>query len=457
MLKNLAQTDGSKMGGCSMEESRSSDFILVIMKNLNMLIIMYISIIMAYSLSGYIQESSASEFLTKIGRMPITAWKIPVVSGGLYISCILVMFVRNVNGCLLAVKVCFEIGVSFFISYILGFSYNGILLLILADTMRYIPKPERKFPFVILVCVFYILSDYNLMSAYNEIISLDTYMEYFQNDVRSILLGIKNTVSSINTFIFLIYTILLVHFQFNEKERILSLNNQLNIKNDELCNANIQLEKYAKESEKMAETKERNRLAREIHDTLGHALAGITTGIEACIALMDVAPEATKEQLKAISDVARQGMTDVRRSVKALRPEVLEKFDLEKGLISIVNEMRIATSAEIEYNCTARLNCFNEDEEDIIYRIVQESITNSIRHGQAKRIQINISREYNLLKIYIKDNGIGCKNIEKGFGLHHMEERLAMLQGSLCYNGKDGFTIEAQIPIRWGREEENND
>ena len=172
---------------------------------------------------------------------------------------------------------------------------------------------------------------------------------------------------------------------------------------------------------------------------------------------MDVAPEATKEQLKAISDVARQGMTDVRRSVKALRPEVLEKFDLEKGLISIVNEMRIATSAEIEYNCTARLNCFNEDEEDIIYRIVQESITNSIRHGQAKRIQINISREYNLLKIYIKDNGIGCKNIEKGFGLHHMEERLAMLQGSLCYNGKDGFTIEAQIPIRWGREEENND
>ena len=92
MLKNLAQTDGSKMGGCSMEESRSSDFILVIMKNLNMLIIMYISIIMAYSLSGYIQESSASEFLTKIGRMPITAWKIPVVSGGLYISCILVEF-----------------------------------------------------------------------------------------------------------------------------------------------------------------------------------------------------------------------------------------------------------------------------------------------------------------------------------------------------------------------------
>lgn len=440
-----------------MKESRLSDFILVVMKNLNLLVVLYIAIIMAYSLSGYIQESSASEFMAKIGTMPVTAWKIPVIAGGLYISCILIMFVRNVNGLGLAMKVCFEIGVSFFTSYILGFSYNGILLLILADTMRYIPKPERKFPFVVLICVFYILSDYDLMSAHYQIISLETYVDYFQNDVRSVLLGIKNAACSINTFIFLIYIVLLVRFQFNEKERILSLNDQLNMTNDELHEANIQLSKYAKESEKLAESKERNRLAREIHDTLGHSLAGITTGIEACISLMDIAPEATKEQLMAIADVARQGMTDVRRSVKALRPEVLEKFDLEEALANVVHDMRTATNAKIEYNCTARLNCFNEDEEEVIYRIVQESVTNSIRHGKAQYIQINISREYNLLKIYIKDNGLGCRNVEKGFGLHHMEERLAMLQGSLNYNGDDGFTIEAKIPIRWGREEEDND
>ena len=68
----------------------------------------------------------------------------------------------------------------------------------------------------------------------------------------------------------------------SEKERILSLNAQLNTANEELQKANLRLEQYAEESVKMTETRERNRLAREIHDTLGHALTGIITGLEAC-------------------------------------------------------------------------------------------------------------------------------------------------------------------------------
>ncbi len=80
------------------------------------------------------------------------------------------------------------------------------------------------------------------------------------------------------------------------------MNEQLNKTNVELQRATVQLEQYAKESEKMAETRKRNRLAREIHDTLGHSLTGIITGIEACTALMDVAPDVTKLQLKAIAD-----------------------------------------------------------------------------------------------------------------------------------------------------------
>lgn len=73
------------------------------------------------------------------------------------------------------------------------------------------------------------------------------------------------------------------------------------------------------------------------------------------------------------------------------------------------------------------------------------------------RITIEIDREYNMLNIRIKDNGIGCKKIEKGFGLHHMDERLRMLQGTLQYSGEDGFLVEAQIPIRWGTEEKKDD
>ena len=442
-----------------MEETQSASYVLVIMKNLNLVIILYIATLITYSLSGYIQESSALDFLENIYSMPIVAWKIPILSIGLYCSCMLLLYIQNKSSWGLFLKVCVELAISFCISYVIGFSYIGIVLLVLADTVRYFPKSEWKWKFflVIFICMLYLLIDYNLLLLYFKITPLETYLEYFQSDVRSILLGIKNMLNSLNMLIFIVYIILLMHIQLSEKERILSLNEELNTLNEELRQANIQLEKYAKEAEQASKNKERNRLAMEIHDALGHALTGIITGIEACATLMDIAPEATKEQLKAIAEVARQGMTDVRRSIKALRPDALEKMDLDKALIQMIDEMRCATNAEILYQCKTELNCFNEEEENTIYRIIQEAITNSIRHGKAKQIQIDIDRKYNMLEVCIRDNGIGCINIQEGFGLYHMEERLKRLQGSLKYHGEKGFVVEAQVPIRLGYGGNNND
>lgn len=433
-----------------MDEHKVLDYALVVMKNLNLIIILYMVILMSYCLCGYVQENSALAFLSKIDTVPLAPWKLSVLVVILYGACLLLMYIRGLTGIALVVKVTVEVLLCFCISYLLGFSYSGMMLLVLADTMRDIPKMKRQFPFAVVICLFYLVIDFDLFSIYHNIIPFDAYLEYFQRDSRSVLLGIRNIIASLNTLFFIIYMILLVRTQMSEKERIMSLNERLNAANDELQHANVRLEEYARESVKMTETRERNRLAREIHDTLGHALTGIITGIEACTALMDVAPEAVKIQLSAIAEVARQGVTDVRRSVKALRPDALEKFDLENAISRTINEICTATNAEIEYCCEARLDCFTEDEEDIIYRIIQESITNSIRHGKADYIQISIQREHDMLQISIKDNGIGCAKIQKGFGLHHMEERLNMLNGSLSYDGTDGFVVKAVIPIRWG-------
>lgn len=330
------------------------------------------------------------------------------------------------------------------------------MLLIIADTMRYFSNMRRRFVLVASMCAFYMLLDYNLLSARYNILSIETCWEYYHSDVQSLLLGIKNMLNSLNMFLFIIYMVVLVLEQLSEKEKILSLNEKLGKANSDLTEANRKLEEYARESEKTAETRERNRLAREIHDTLGHSLTGIITGIDACVMLMDIAPEATKEQLKAIADVARQGVKDVRRSVKALRPDALEALDLESALIRMIDETKRSTSVDIEYRIDTRLKGFNKDEEEAIYRIVQESITNAIRHGKATKIWVHIDREYYMLRLHLKDNGIGCADVQKGFGLHHMEERLNMLKGSLAYSGEDGFTVDALIPIRWGTEGEND-
>ena len=435
-----------------MRERQVSDYVLIAMKNLNLLIILSLVLTMAASMRGYIQSGEAMDFMREARGFSWAGWKIIMMAAALYAVCLLVMYIQSESTTGLICKVCVEIVLGLLLSYLLGFSYMGVLLLILADAMKYFPGSKIRVPVAVLICRPYLFINYDFISAYFDEIPLDVFLDYYESDARAFISGTQNALNALNTFVFLVYMLCLLWAQFDEKERILSLNRQLHETNSELQRANLQLEEYAKEEEQMVATRERNRLAREIHDTLGHALTGIITGTEASIALLDVAPEMAREQLKVIVEVARQGITDVRRSVKALRPDALEKYDLEKAILSTVEDMKKVSNVDIDYHCDTSLHGFNNDEEEIIYRIVQESITNAIRHGHATAIRIDIHRNYGTLIMKIQDNGIGCADIKKGFGLHHMEERLALLQGSLHFSGENGFTIEAYIPIRWGEE-----
>ena len=440
-----------------MDRNQFPGLVLGSMKHLNMVIILYLAGVTAYSLNGYIYENSAMDFLIKAKQISVVPWKLPMLAVGLYACLLLLLSIHCKKNISFLGKTVAELGVAFFLSYVMNFSYTGIVLLIIADTMSYFSDMKRRLLLVASVCIVYLLLDYDLLSVRYPIISIEVCWEYYQRDIQSLLLGIRNVLSSLNTLAFIIYAIVLILAEVKEKERVLGLNERLHAANQELKEVNRKLEEYARESEKAAETRERNRLAREIHDTLGHSLTGIITGIDACVMLVDIAPEATREQLKAIANVARQGVKDVRRSVKALRPDALETLDLKHALIQMMEETKRSTGVDVQYEIRTGLKHLDRDEEDVVYRIVQESITNAIRHGKADRVQVRIDRSFNMLKIHLKDNGVGCSNIQKGFGLHHMEERLSMLHGSLSYHGDDGFVVDADIPIRWGTEEESDD
>lgn len=99
----------------------------------------------------------------------------------------------------------------------------------------------------------------------------------------------------------------------------------------------------------MAETRERNRLAREIHDTLGHALTGIAAGLDATALLVDLAPDKAKEQLVKIKETALRGLKDVRRSVKKLRPDDLEHLPLRQAIANMVEEFASSTGMKIDF------------------------------------------------------------------------------------------------------------
>ncbi|MBR3339388.1 MAG: sensor histidine kinase, partial [Lachnospiraceae bacterium] len=255
-----------------------------------------------------------------------------------------------------------------------------------------------------------------------------------------------------NILLFLLFVLTMIIRQKAENSRILRLNMALSGKNAELHEANVKLQEYSETIKRITEIEERNRLAREIHDTLGHALTGIVVSADAGKILFDAAPEEAKARFDIIGQTARQGLEDVRRSIRALRPDALESRDLESALEKMVENFRETTGADIRYEQEAGKLLLAQDEEVTVYRIVQEGMTNAIRHGKATQINLIIDRKDRNLRVRIFDNGIGMQGKKTGFGLNYMEERVELLKGSLRYgnreDGSRGFFLEAEIPVR---------
>ena len=332
-----------------------------------------------------------------------------------------------------------EIGACVLLMRSLNLAYDGVVLLVVADLMHRYQGEKQGWLLIGAMCGLYFIANYNVLVFQGHVAPFDAYAAYYKPSVQALLLAVKNGFVSVNIILFVLYLVLLVQNKHQEKERIASLNRQLG-------EANERLRAYAIEAERMAETRERNRLAREIHDTLGHALTGIAAGLDACIVLVDAAPEAAKKQLAKVREAARRGIVDVRRSVEKLRPDDLEKLPMRHALAKMVAEFSESSGMKTRIVAMGWPDHLREDEAEVIYRVVQEGITNANQHGLATEAVITIGTEPGRIFIIIADNGHGCEDVEPGFGLRHMRERLDLLHGRLRYWTDKGFTLEATIP-----------
>ena len=429
-----------------MDTSVLKNSALSFMKSFNFITVLYISVVSAVTIIKIGNSGGAVMFLKKVNTLPPVPGKMLFISPSFFVLLMVLMYIHDNYEIKQQWRmIILEFICTVFVIVALQVNYNGIILLFVAHFMKYFEGSSKKLLPLILGSTFFLIFDFNACSNFFKITSFETYTEYYIGTVAAVLILIKNLLSTLNIILFIVYTILHLREQMDEKDEINSLNEQLRA-------ANTELENFAAESEKLAQTRERNRLAREIHDTLGHTLTGIIAGIDAAMAVADVSPETLKRYLSLVSDVARQGMTDVRRSVNELRPDALEQGDLLSAIHKMISQMGAASKVDITLDNRAGRLSFGEDEEKIIYRIIQESITNSIRHGKADTVRIRVTREYNIVTITIRDNGIGAPDIEFGFGLTHMKERLDMLGGKIHVDGSDGFCVVAEIPIRWGTE-----
>lgn len=332
---------------------------------------------------------------------------------------------------------------GFFIMKSLYFSYHGIIYLIFCDALFRFKENKYVKWLTIPLSLLLIISNYDFFSTLFPLVNADAYFEVYTSTTRGLLQVGINFLDIINLLFFILFLMIYIANEVQENERM----------TQELImvhQVNHELENYAAVSEKIAEDKERKRLAREIHDTLGHALTGITAGVDACIAMIDINPEATKKQLMVISKVVRQGIVDVRNSLNKLRPGSLEQHGFKGAIENMIEEFTSVSDLTITLDYRLDKVDFENTKEDILFRVIQESVTNAVRHGDATHIDISLYIEDNSLYLKIQDNGQGCEEIHYGFGLKQMKERLGMINGKVAYDGHHGFLTIVTIPLQEG-------
>jgi len=324
-----------------------------------------------------------------------------------------------------------ELIISIIILGMLNFSFKYILLVPIANGITYLPDKFWKSFYTAIVVLCFIFIDYQIISIGFSVFSIEDFIHYHPALTRSYILGLRNILFFISEALFITFIVLELQNVLEESQRIKALNKELKENKEKLEFANVQLQNYAERIEEIAKIKERNRLAREIHDTVGHYLTGITLGLSAAEELLKQGPQFVIEQIRRLKDLAQQGLVDIRRSLKELKPDMLEKGKLSLALQQFVNEININTTRRINLQIKGALDELNPALDETIYRIVQESITNAVRHGDAMCIDITITVDEKGVHLAIIDNGKGAAKITEGFGLYYMKQRILDHNGFL--------------------------
>ncbi|MBW4512133.1 MAG: sensor histidine kinase [Scytonematopsis contorta HA4267-MV1] len=206
---------------------------------------------------------------------------------------------------------------------------------------------------------------------------------------------------------------------------------KLSIKSQELAIANAQLREYTLRIEELATLQERNRIARDIHDSVGHALTVLNLHLEAALKLWQTDPSEATEFLTEAKQLGSHALKEVRQSVTTLRVDPLIGLSLPEAIADLVEEFKRSSGISTILQIDLQQPIKNEIK-IAVYRIVQEGLTNICKHASASEVKISIHVQTNLILI-IQDNGKGFQINQNttGFGLQSMSDRALTVGGNL--------------------------
>ena len=257
--------------------------------------------------------------------------------------------------------------------------------------------------------------------------------------------SIANTILTLNintaiTFgLTLLFILLLVNALLAERQS-----------REKLLLANEQLREYALRIEDQATLQERNRIAREIHDALGHALTAQSIQLENALLFLPPDAEKTRHFLQKSQGLGARALQEVRRSITTLRADPLQGRSLEGAIALTITEFQTTTGITPHYTLAISQPIPTEIS-TAVYRIMQESLTNIYKHSAATEVSIHLQQIHNTINLQIMDNGQGFapERNTTGFGLQGMRERTTTLGGQfqLVSQPGKGCRINVSIPL----------
>lgn len=221
----------------------------------------------------------------------------------------------------------------------------------------------------------------------------------------------------------------------------------------ELEAAKRELERARQRDARMAVVHERERLARDLHDSLGHSLVTLTVQLEAAQRLLGTEPARALELLAEMQKLTRASMEDLRRSLANLRAAVLGQRPLADALRTLCADASKRSGTSVECGLADGTNRLPPMVAEVIWRLAQEGLTNVERHAQARRVQISLALPSGGVRVQVRDDGVGlpadAENKPGHYGLRGLHERVEGLGGTFTVTTPEtkGTLIEALIPL----------
>ncbi len=230
---------------------------------------------------------------------------------------------------------------------------------------------------------------------------------------------------------------------------------QLRAQQNSLQQANTQLAHYASTLEHLTISRERNRLARELHDTLAHTLSALTVQLETIKAYWSVDAAAAQEMLDKALDVTRSGLQETRRALKSLRASPLDDLGLSLALRQLATETAQRANLHLNLSVPEHLPSLVPAVEQCIYRVAQEAMANVAHHANAQTLAVQLTfNDGILLRVSDDGSGFNPRQPESAghFGLSGMRERAALVGGMLSITSQpeQGTTIQLKIKVESG-------